>query len=147
MSIGRLGVPVRNLPGTMLLPDLHEAPIAHGKREAAAQLPGARRALPLLNRAGLATQAWRRRAPEACALMVAWLECHRKQATARPNSAAETHRPVRPFLVQATASSPDLFTGQQEPVPCKPMRSPAEKCLTRSADLASVHMDFLSRGL
>ena len=147
MSIGRLGVPVRNLPGsTTLLPDLHEASIAHRGKGAAGQPPGARRALPSLNRPGLATQAWRR-APEACALRVPWLECHRKQATARPNSAAETHRPVRPFLVQATASSPDLFTGQQEPVPCKPMRSPAEKCVTRLADLASVHMDFLSRGL
>ena len=130
MSIGPLGVPVRNLPGTMLLPDLHEAPIAHGKREAAAQLPGARRALPLLNRAGLATQAWRRRAPEACALMVAWLECHRKQATAE---LSRGNTPARPAVSRASNRKLPRFVYRpaEEPVPCKPMRSPTGKCLTR----------------
>ncbi|KAG2625782.1 hypothetical protein PVAP13_3KG300727 [Panicum virgatum] len=136
MSIGPLGVPVRNLPGTMLLPDLHEAPIAHGKREAAAQLPGARRALPLLNRAGLATQAWRRRAPEACALMQATAELSRGNTPARPAVSRASNRKLPRFV----------YRPAEEPVPCKPLRSPTGKCLT-PADLASVHMDFLSRGL
>ncbi|PUZ64798.1 hypothetical protein GQ55_3G171500 [Panicum hallii var. hallii] len=146
MPIGRLGVPVRDLPGTtLLLPDLHEAPIAHREKEAAGQPPGARRALPLLNRAGLAMQAWRR-APEACALRVAWPERHRKQATAE---LSRGNTQARPAVSRASNRKLPRFVYRpaEEPVPCKPMRSPTGKCLTRSADLASVHMDFLFRGL
>ena len=106
MSIGRLGVPVRNLPGsTTLLPDLHEASIAHRGKGAAGQPPGARRALPSLNRPGLATQAWRR-APEACALRVPWLECHRKQATAE---LSRGNTPARPAVSRASNSKLPRF--------------------------------------